>query len=342
MVGLISTIARQTNLLALNATIEAARAGEAGRGFAVVATESQGIGRPDGQRRPRRSRDRSAGSGRDRSDRRRDRNVTSRIRDIEGVVSGIAAAVEQQAGATQEIVRNVAQAAMGAGEVTSNIAGVAQASEDTGAAASQVLSGRLRTVAPIRTSGVRRSGAASWRPCVRPEAGQAGIRLLRVERRERPSADLVRARRAGVGPGSRVPHPGSERRGAAIGARAVGYREFDALHILTGGVRATHARRRGNGRSGRGSEALTQSWRGARGWPERSCRVRPTTTKPEVARARSRRAAAGWASGRVCRSRAAGELHSVPPCPRTHRLRSQWDSGWGARTPSPAPATRKP
>jgi methyl-accepting chemotaxis protein len=48
-------------------------------------------------------------------------------------------AVEEQDAATQEIVRNVAQAAQSRGEVTHNTAGVADAAEETGAAASQVL-----------------------------------------------------------------------------------------------------------------------------------------------------------------------------------------------------------
>jgi methyl-accepting chemotaxis protein len=47
--------------------------------------------------------------------------------------------VEQQGAATQEIVRNVSQAAMGTGQVTANVASVANAAEETGAAASQVL-----------------------------------------------------------------------------------------------------------------------------------------------------------------------------------------------------------
>ncbi len=55
------------------------------------------------------------------------------------MTASIAAAVEEQGAATQEIVRNVAQAASGTGEVTSNIVGVAEASEATGAAAAQVL-----------------------------------------------------------------------------------------------------------------------------------------------------------------------------------------------------------
>ncbi|WP_339161392.1 methyl-accepting chemotaxis protein [Methylobacterium bullatum] len=140
MVGLISNIASQTNLLALNATIEAARAGEAGRGFAVVATEvkelaaqtaraTEEIGTQIGQIQGVTGQAVSAiGS------------MTARIREINGVATSIAVAVEQQGAATQEIVRNVAQASTGTTEVTSNMSGVARASEETGAAASQVLS----------------------------------------------------------------------------------------------------------------------------------------------------------------------------------------------------------
>ncbi|WP_082479175.1 methyl-accepting chemotaxis protein [Methylobacterium sp. Leaf102] len=140
MVGLISNIASQTNLLALNATIEAARAGEAGRGFAVVATEvkelaaqtaraTEEIGTQIGQIQGVTGQAVAAiGS------------ITTRIREINDVAASIAAAVEEQGAATQEIVRNVAQASTGTSEVTQNIAGVARASEETGAAASQVLS----------------------------------------------------------------------------------------------------------------------------------------------------------------------------------------------------------
>ncbi len=140
MVGLIATIAGQTNLLALNATIEAARAGAAGRGFAVVASEVKAlaaqtaratdeIGRQIGEVQGVTAQAVTAIGG-----------ITERIREIDSVATSLAAAVEQQGAATQEIVRNVAQASVGTNEVTGNIVGVAQASEETGAAAGQVLS----------------------------------------------------------------------------------------------------------------------------------------------------------------------------------------------------------
>ena len=63
----------------------------------------------------------------------------TRIRDINDVAGAVAAAVEQQGAATQEIVRNVGQAATGTDAVTTNITGVAGAAEQTGTAAHQVL-----------------------------------------------------------------------------------------------------------------------------------------------------------------------------------------------------------
>ncbi len=140
MVGMISNIASQTNLLALNATIEAARAGDAGRGFAVVAAEVKELANQTGKATEEIANqigevqgvtDRAIGAiG----------AITGRIREINTVAASIAAAVEQQGAATQEIVRNVSQASSGTSEVTSNITGVARASEDTGIAASHVLS----------------------------------------------------------------------------------------------------------------------------------------------------------------------------------------------------------
>jgi methyl-accepting chemotaxis protein len=47
--------------------------------------------------------------------------------------------VEQQDSATREIVRNIVQATAGAKQVTGNVVGVADAAEETGAAADHVL-----------------------------------------------------------------------------------------------------------------------------------------------------------------------------------------------------------
>jgi methyl-accepting chemotaxis protein len=61
------------------------------------------------------------------------------VQDMSGAAASIAAAVEEQGAATQEIVINISQAANGTGEVTANITTVAGTAEHTGAAADRML-----------------------------------------------------------------------------------------------------------------------------------------------------------------------------------------------------------
>jgi methyl-accepting chemotaxis protein len=139
IVKLISAIAEQTNLLALNATIEAARAGEAGKGFAVVAAEVKSLadqtGKATGEISVQITEIQQATGGAVDAI----RGIGNRIEQLHTTATAIAAAVEEQQAATQEIARNVQQASQGTQQVTANINDVKAAASQTGAAASQVL-----------------------------------------------------------------------------------------------------------------------------------------------------------------------------------------------------------
>ncbi|MDR3473776.1 MAG: HAMP domain-containing methyl-accepting chemotaxis protein, partial [Devosia sp.] len=140
VVGLITNIAGQTNLLALNATIEAARAGDAGKGFAVVASEVKSLAQQTAKATEEIGMQVSHIQAATGEAVEAIREITGIIEEVNVIETAIASAVEEQGAATAEIARNVHQTATSTQQVTSNISGVGQAANDTGVAASHVLS----------------------------------------------------------------------------------------------------------------------------------------------------------------------------------------------------------
>jgi methyl-accepting chemotaxis protein len=138
VVALITAIAEQTNLLALNATIEAARAGQAGKGFAVVASEVKSLAGQTAKATEEIGTQIAAMQTATQESVSAIKEIGSTISRISEIATAIAAAVEEQGAATQEIARNAQEAAQGTARVASNIADVNQGAGKTGSASSQV------------------------------------------------------------------------------------------------------------------------------------------------------------------------------------------------------------
>jgi methyl-accepting chemotaxis protein len=131
VIKVITSIAQQTNLLALNATIEAARAGEAGKGFAVVANEVKELAKETAKATEDISRKIEAIQTDTKAAVDAIASISGVINQINDISSTIATAVEEQNATTNEMSRNVSEAAHGSGEITSNITGVAEAAQGT-------------------------------------------------------------------------------------------------------------------------------------------------------------------------------------------------------------------
>jgi PAS domain S-box-containing protein len=139
VVELIRNIAAQTNLLALNATIEAARAGEAGKGFAVVASEVKSLAVQTAKATEEITSQITAVQTSTEGAVGAIRRIVQNMQEVSNHTSAVAAAVEEQNAATNQISQNVTNAEQGATHSMDMLNDVTGAATETSSSAQTVL-----------------------------------------------------------------------------------------------------------------------------------------------------------------------------------------------------------
>jgi methyl-accepting chemotaxis protein len=132
VIKVITSIAQQTNLLALNATIEAARAGEAGKGFAVVANEVKELAKETAKATEDIGQSIESIQVDTKEAVSAIATISEIIAQINDISGSIATAVEEQSATTNEMARNVTEAAKGAGDIAKNITTVTEVAQFDG------------------------------------------------------------------------------------------------------------------------------------------------------------------------------------------------------------------
>jgi hypothetical protein len=103
------------------------------------------------------------------------------INQINGISNTIATAVEEQNATTNEMARNVSEAAHGSGEITSNIAGVAEAAESTSRGATDTQKARSNWWRP-------RPNSAAWSSNSQGKPGRHGCAAFPSDRERQGTA----------------------------------------------------------------------------------------------------------------------------------------------------------